>query len=135
MKDMLFQRLTTRFQIRTPVQTHAADGGADLKFEVRAIIWGSLEPISTRQKIGVYTRDVQREDIPTHIIIFRVNEELGITRSELTSPDFIWLDEGGGEGRSFRILSPVDVGEAGKYLEVLAMEIETEDGADGLVAP
>lgn len=124
--------LVSRIQVREVVNDPQSSGGMDTTYTVKATVWGSVKPLSMTSQIGFYVRDVQVKGQPTHVIRLRVNKELGVTRKDLQGNMYLYIEDKTGEGRSFRILCPVDKDDRGSEMAVLVREIGLQFGTDGL---
>lgn len=129
-KRALFRDLWHRCQVRKAVQTPNATGGINTTFEIVSTIWCNLIPLD--MKSGIYMRDVQTGEMPTHKIIMRNSPALQVTRYHLKSNCYLHIQEGDSKGREFKIMSVTEIDERSNYLEIMAMERRTVFGTDGL---
>jgi len=132
MTPALYAELVQRVELREADDDLISSGAMQTTYTVKATVWGRVKPLSMANNIGRFMRDSQTDNIPTHIIRLRVNQELGVTRSGLQGNMYLYVADDDDTGRSFRILSPVDKDDRGNVLDVLVREMGVQYGADGL---
>ena len=130
----LYASLTKRIEIREVSNVpDVVKGLIETTYIIKSTVWGSVNPLSTKHASSVFIRDMQVENVPTHIIKIRVNKKRGVTRQGLQGNMYLYVKDNDKEGRSFRILCPIDEQDRGIELNILAKEMGLQFGTDVLI--
>ena len=130
-------KLNKRISVAKASLDPSSSGGFNRGYEVVATVWASLDPLSFRESNGMYVKDSQVNEKPTHTVLMRKDASVGVSflgvNANLGSHRFLLFPSGPDSTRIFRIHNSSDLEERGVLVKLLVEEIE-EQSSESLIS-